>query len=165
MRFSSCIPAVVLVLTLGAVSAQALTITHTQPRKMESTAFTRLGEFFGVRSNDSTRVVVFSNTRTHAGLFFEVELDTPIGEVPPGSTALLELFTKGDRASRNFNFEIPRTISNAKALYLGLTDAPFATDCRSVDAENKIALMAWKITIMDKDRNVLAISFSPLWQH
>jgi hypothetical protein len=169
MRFSSCLSAIALTLTLSAVPAQALMITHTQPRKMENTAFTRLGEFFGLHPVDPTRVVIFSNPKAHAGLFFEAELDAPISKIPAGSSALLEIFIKDDQAPRKFNFAIPETKpeakSKARALYLGLTDAPFSDMSSNKDAKSKVDILAWKISIVDRDGKVLASSASPMWQY
>lgn len=154
-----------LALGLCVPPVHALTITHTQPRRMASTSFVRLGDFLGCHSkplaeNNPTRFTLLTNRENHNGLFFEAELDTPVSKLPEGSTVLLELLLNGDRTAREFKFTIPATHSHARAIYLGVTEDSFA----DISKSSMPHILAWKISILDFTGKVLASSPSALWQ-
>ena|GEM_PF-2464562 len=137
---------------------RALSIEYSQPRKMEGTSFTRLGDFLGFHMANPTRTTVFTNPKVHTGLFFEVELDTPIRNIPDGYSVKLEILTQLEKDAKTFSFNVPHTKHGPKALYLGITDEPYAT-------ANSIRVFAWKVTILDKAGKPVTAWKSKLWEY
>lgn len=142
--------------------AQALTIKHTEPRRMDHTAFTRFGELLGHDgATDPTRVALFSNPKEHGGLFFVTELDTQVTNLPTGTVALLEVLVDKEQKPIETRFEIPASKSHSKTLYLGLTQAPF----NSRNKNDLPRILAWKVSILDSKGEVLASAPSAVWQY
>lgn len=147
---------------LGWASAQALTIKHTEPRRMDHTAFTRFGQLLGHDgATDPTRVALFSDAKSHDGLFFVTELDTQIGQLPAGTIAVLEVMVEKEQKPLETRFEIPASKSHSKTLYLGLTQAPF-NSCNKRDLPR---ILAWKVSLLDAEGKVLSAAPSAVWQY
>ena len=138
-----------------------LKIEHTEPHRMEGFEFTRMANLMGDKeATDPTRVAVATNPKEKSGIYFEAELNQTVASLPAGSVAVVEVLVDADRAPRTFKLPVPATKNNSKVLYLGLTDAPF------VHATKKSPhLLAWKISILDKDGKTLAEAPSALWQY
>jgi len=105
-----------------------------------------------------TRVTAFTDPKVHRGLFFEVEFDTQIKEIPDGFSAKLEVITQLEKGTREFVFKIPHTRHGAKALYMGITDPLYAE-------ATSIRIFAWKVTILDKNGATVTSWKSKLWEH
>ncbi len=151
----------------AALPVFALEITHTEPRRFDKVPFTRLCDLFGHPKENPTRLALFSNPNEHAGLYFNTTLDTRVSKIPAGTLAQVELLMEGDGQAQTFRFEIPPTQNRSKHLYLGITDEPFATLGRegASGPRSRLQILAWKVSLLDKDGKVLASSASPLWEY
>lgn len=159
MRLLTCLS---LLLICALPSAHALTIKHTEPRRMTRADFTRFGELLGDKNAvDPTRVALFSDPKQHGGLFFVTELDTQIGQLPAGTVAQLEVMFDKDAKPANYRFEIPENKSHSKILYLGLTHSPF----NSPNKKDLPRILAWKVSILDAKGAVLSSAPSAVWEY
>ena len=160
MRCTTLLSLTGLCLWQCATPAHALIIHHTEPRRMDAIAFTRFGELLGLRGiADPTRVVLFNDSKSKKGLFFETELDTQVSQLPAGSVAVLEIITEDEKQPIEFKYPIPTVKSSAKALYLGVTSEPFNT----TERKELPRLLAWRVSILNAKGEVLARAPSAVW--
>ena len=148
-----------LALLVAVPCAHALSIRHTEARRLGASDIVRFANVFGQKLSHPTRIEVLSDPSYSGGLFFTAELSSSLRRIPAGSTAKVEVLFKDDLAPRTYNFAIPATRSHTHTIYFGITDAPFRGDFKDFPQ-----LLAWKITILDAQGKAMATADSALWQ-
>jgi len=145
-----------------ALSAQALSIEHVEPRKMEAADYVRIGEFFGKEHSNPTRLELFSSQRSENSVAWVIETDTDIEDIPEGTQVKLELIVKGDKKAKTFDFEIPQTKVDSKVIYLAISSQDAGAD--EVGAPFP-RILAWKVSLLNTEGELLAEAPSALWEY
>jgi hypothetical protein len=116
---------------------------------------TSLGEYLGGNEHYGRRTYLRTDPAKKAGLYLIVDFDTLISKLSPGTVVLVDYF----RASDGQLVSLSLPMANAKgsmrkALYIGLTDLQVAEE----------KLLAWHISLVDKNGMILAERSSFLWK-
>ncbi len=129
-------------------------VTH---RVIQGNDFKRISEYFSGEENKGGDIVLRTDSKTRAGLYFLLTL-APFDELPEGAVAVVE-FVAGDKPEpRRHLFVLPPIAASDvfKEVRLGVTGADWPAPAPSV--------IAWKITLRDtKTGALLAADQSFLW--
>lgn len=143
------------------VSAQALSIEHVEPRKMEEVDYVRMGEYFGKEHSNPTRLELYTSQKPANGMAWIVETDTDIEDIAAGTKLRLEVLLKGERKAKVYDFEIPENGVDSKVIYL-------AVDVEDAGGDDSKAafprILAWKVSFFDGEA-LLSEAPSALWEY
>lgn len=126
---------------------EAASIRNAQTEYMHEGQFQLLREFFTGQESTGNRLVLRTDGDERDGQYFEVQLDTRLGELPANTQVVVEVISTEDLDPRRYEFPLDAAGKrNAKDLLLGLTGKDWPT------AERKA--LAWRIELRAGDQLV-----------
>jgi hypothetical protein len=135
-------------------SASATTIKAVTERPYTQDQMKTLGEYFGYPEHCGHRTYLRTDESYRGGLYLIADLDTPVSAFPQDTKVVLDIIRTSDGKLVTQTLELSKAFGNkGKALYIGLTDKDNRDD----------KLLAWRITLTDKDGKTIAESHSFLW--
>jgi hypothetical protein len=142
-------------LALGAasVSAAELTIVRVFTGWRDAASFKRISEYFSGKENTGRETVLRTHADQRAGFYFLVHAANP--GAPASVKINVELIPPTDTKPRDFTFATDLKAGDS-VLNLGLTGADWP--------DAKANPVAWKVTIVAADGQVLATEKSYLWE-
>ena len=118
--------------------------------------FVRIPEYFTGKEYFGKQVVIRTG-KGRAGLYFVLELNHPLFNLPEKSSVLVRVIRSDHPEAKLYKFELPRKKISGSEILLGIT----GTDWNS----SEIKPVAWRIELQDKNGKLLAAKQSFLWGH
>ena len=118
--------------------------------------FVRIPEYFTGKEYFGKQVVIRTG-KGRAGLYFVLELNHPLFNLPEKSSALVRVIRSDHPEAKLYKFELPRKKISGSEILLGIT----GTDWNS----SEIKPVAWRIELQDKNGKLRAAKHSFLWGH
>ncbi|HNX04475.1 MAG TPA: hypothetical protein PKI32_03195 [Opitutales bacterium] len=140
---------------LSAGSLRGVVIESVAERSYSEENLTTFREYLDGRERTGRRTYFRSVEDRKAGLYLVADFDTPISELPEGSSLVVDFITSMDDGPRSVSFPVSAGSGiMGKSAYIGLTDPSFAG----------LRFVAWRLQIVDKSGAPLAESHSFLWE-
>lgn len=138
-------------------AALGLTLSHPKWEYKDAAFFKRISEYFTGNENTGYRLVLRTDPRHRGGLYFQVLLSHPVGQLPEGAYIQVRFIEPDTLYRITQYFILPQKADNADKtqLWIGFTGEEIPKD--------KTAPVAWQMRIVDLEGNELAETHSFLW--
>lgn len=134
---------------------QAVGIRNVSPRFFDRADFQSISEYFGVGEQQGDRLILRTDAERRDGLYFVVDLDTPVTALPADAQVVLDIVNV-KAEEQTLRFPLGEQDRPVKRLLLGLTGDTWSTPGASA--------LAWRVTLLGPEGNVLTEAKSFLWE-
>lgn len=142
-------------IALGPGVSQAVGIKNVSPRFFDRADFQSISEFFGAGEQQGDRLILRTDSERRDGLYFVVDLDTPVSALPEGCRVVLDIVNV-EAETVSLSFELGAQDRSLKRLLLGLTGDSWSTPGASA--------LAWRVTLLGPEGEALTEAKSFLWE-
>ena len=118
--------------------------------------FLRIPEYFTGKEYFGKQVVLRTD-KDRAGLYFVLELNHPLANLPENSSVLIRVIRSDHPEAKLYKLELPRKTTERSEILLGITGSDWNSP--------KIKPVAWRIELQDQNGKLLAAKQSFLWGH
>lgn len=131
-------------------------IDKVQVRYKPEETFKRISEYFTGKENQGNRLIVRIPNDERAGLYWIIQLDQSVKNLPEGAQLRIDFFRQGSATveSRTYPLSNKRDV---KTIFAGIT----GNDWKAEDPKPT----AWRLEVLDKDGQALDTKQSYLWRY
>ena len=115
--------------------------------------FLRIPEYFTGKEYFGKQVVVRTD-KGRAGLYFVLELNHSLANLPENSSVLIRVIRSDHPEAKRYKLELPRKTTERREILLGITGGDWNSP--------KIKPVAWRIELQDKNGKLLPQAKLPL---
>ncbi len=133
----------------------AAEIVRVIPEYREGESFHRVSEFFTGRENPGRRAILRSDPEVRDGFYVKVRLRRTDRQTFPQGSAKLEVAIPDEQKTREYEYDLETVTRRRPLVLIGITGDHWPDEL--------VRPLAWKISILDSDGNVLDSEQSFLW--